>query len=87
MKIVLIASLVSLAAFGNAIAASITNTDGSDAVITIAEDGNKIEMTIAAGATEEICPSGCFITTPNGDRVALTGGETVEISKGSATVK
>jgi hypothetical protein len=34
-----------------------------------------------------ICASGCFLTLPNGDRIGLAGGETVEIKDGVATIK
>ena len=87
MKTVLLASVIAIFSTSVAMAASVTNKDSGDIVLTIAENGNKVEMTVASGATEEICPSGCFITTPNGDRLALTGNETVEISGGSANVK
>lgn len=87
MKTVLLVSLASLLSIGSAFAATVTNKDSSDIVLTIAENGNKVEMTVASGSTEEICPEGCFITMPNGDRLALTGNETVEISGGSANVK
>ena len=56
-------------------------------VVTIVENGNRTELPLGAGETESVCPSGCFVTLPNGDRVALNGDETVEISGGSASVK
>ena len=87
MKKVLRASVIGFFGVSVAMAASVTNKDSGDIVLTIAENGSKVEMTVASGATEDICPSGCFITTPNGDRLALTGNETVEISGGSANVK
>jgi hypothetical protein len=53
----------------------------------VVEDGNKMEVPVDAGASETICPAGCFLTLPNGDRIGLAGGETVEIVDGIATVK
>ena len=87
MKTVLLASIIGFLCVNVAMAASVTNMDSGDIVLTIAENGNKVQITVASGSTEDICPSGCFITTPNGDRLALTGSETVEISGGSANVK
>jgi hypothetical protein len=87
MKTVLIASALGFLSAGLCHAASITNKDSADIVLTVAENGNKVQITVASGSTEDVCPSGCFITMPNGDRLALTGGESVEISGGSANVK
>ncbi|MFN7010019.1 MAG: hypothetical protein ACK4PN_08300 [Allorhizobium sp.] len=79
------AVLVSVA--GGAFAASVSNTGSSPVVLTVVEDGNRTEVAIDAGASETICPSGCFLTLPNGDRIGLEGGETVEIKDGAATIK
>lgn len=79
--------LLSTTVAGPALAASITNKDGDSVVVTIVENGNRTELPLGAGETESVCPSGCFVTLPNGDRVALNGDETVEISGGSASVK
>ncbi len=51
------------------------------------EGGSKNELALAAGETVEFCQSGCFVTMPNGDREALTGSETIEISGGVAKIK
>lgn len=79
------AVLVSVA--GGAFAASVSNTGSSPVVLTVVEDGNRTEVAIDAGASETICPSGCFLTLPNGDRIGLEGGEIVEIKDGAATIK
>ena len=79
--------LMSMTVAAPAFAASITNKDGDSVVVTIVENGKRTELALGAGATESVCPSGCFVTLPNGDRVALNGDETVEISGGSAVVK
>lgn len=68
-------------------AASVTNAGTASVVLQVVEDGNRSEVAIDAGASETICPSGCFVTLPNGDRIGLEGGETIEIKDGSATVK
>ena len=89
MKILSIAivATASLAGALPAIAADITNGDKKPVVIDVVENGNRSKLPLPAGATESICPSGCFITVPNGDRIGLSGAETVEISGGAAIVK
>ncbi len=67
--------------------ANVTNKDGEAAVLVIVEGENRMEVAISAGGTESICPSGCFITTPSGDRIGLQGDETLEIVNGSPVVK
>ncbi|MBD9372680.1 hypothetical protein IB238_08595 [Rhizobium sp. ARZ01] len=79
--------LVSGAMTAPALAASITNKDGDAVVLTIVENGSRTELALASGETESVCPSGCFVTLPNGDRVGLNGDENVEISGGSAVIK
>jgi hypothetical protein len=79
--------IVSLGATGLASAASVHNAGPSSIVLVVVEDGNKMEVPVDAGASETICPAGCFLTLPNGDRIGLAGGETVEIVDGIATVK
>nr|WP_234781905.1 hypothetical protein [Sinorhizobium saheli] len=75
--------LISSAAEG----AMVTNKDGETAVLVIVEGESRMEVAIDAGATEMICPSGCFVTAPNGDRIGLQGEETMEIVNGSVIVK
>lgn len=67
--------------------ATVTNKDGEAAVLVVVEGESRMEVAIGAGGTESICPSGCFITTPSGDRIGLQGDETIEIVNGSAVVK
>jgi hypothetical protein len=70
-----------------AMAASITNKDTDTQVLVVVEGGSRVEIALEPGATESICPSGCFVTLPNGDRIALSGGEEVEIEGGAASIK
>jgi uncharacterized cupin superfamily protein len=81
------ALLLSLLAAGGAHSATITNTNPAPVVLVITEGGNRVEVVINAGASETLCTTGCFMTTPDGDRIGLGGGETVEIVKGSAVIK
>lgn len=86
MKSVVIAFAL-LATGGAAGAASAVNLDNETRTIIVTEGGNKQEITLGAGETVDFCSGGCFVTMPNGDREALTGGETVEISGGSGKIK
>ena len=70
-----------------AVAASITNRDSDAVVLSIVENGNRSELALAAGQTETVCRSGCFVTLPNGDRVGLSGNEKVEITGGADIIK
>lgn len=83
----LITGTMLLAASGATFAASAVNKDAETRTLVVTEGGSKSELALAAGETVEFCPSGCFVTLPNGDLEALTGSETVEISGGVAKVK
>ena len=79
--------LLSLFAAEGAFAATVTNTDPAAVVIVVTESGSRVEVVLDAGASETLCASGCFMTTPDGDRIGLDGGEKIDIVKGSAIVK
>ncbi|KQV83187.1 hypothetical protein [Rhizobium sp. Root1220] len=79
--------LLSLMAAERTNAASVTNTDTAPVVLVLTESGNKVQVVLDPGASETLCPSGCFMTTPDGDRIGLDGGETIDIVKGAAVVK
>jgi hypothetical protein len=68
-------------------AASVINRDADTQILMVTEGADKAELTVGAGETVEFCTGGCFVTMPNGDREALTGSETVEISGGAAKIK
>jgi hypothetical protein len=87
MKRMIMMLLVSAAMTAQAGAASVTNKDAETQVLVVVEDGSRMEIALEPGATEMICPAGCFVTMPNGDRIALGGGEEVEIKGGEALVK
>lgn len=65
-------------------AASVTNSDDVEHILVVTEGGDQVELSIAPGETIEICPEGCFVTMPNGDREVLAGGEklSIEASRG-----
>lgn len=62
-----------------ALAAKVTNLDNVTHTLSITEGENQIELNIGPGETIDICPDGCFVTMPNGDREVLTGNETLQI--------
>lgn len=81
------ATALLLAAGGQASAASATNFDNQPYTIVVTESGNQTEIAVGAGETVQFCPTGCFVTLPNGDREVLTGAESIEISGGQVKVK
>ncbi len=83
----LIAVSVLLSVSGSALAASAVNNDSDPRTLIVTEGSSKRELTLGPGETVEFCPSGCFVTMPNGDLEALTGSETIESSGGVARVK
>lgn len=87
MNRLVLASIAALLATGSAMAASAVNRDSEPHTLVVTEGGSKSELALAGGETVEFCNSGCFVTLPNGDRQALTGSETIEISGGVATIK
>jgi hypothetical protein len=87
MKHVLSVMMVIVLSATAAVSATITNSDAEPASLAVSEGGNRFDVVIAPGASEQVCASNCFVTFPNGDRIALEGTENVEIVKGSAVVK
>jgi hypothetical protein len=87
MKIFSATLIAMLAMTSIASAASVINRDGDPQTLIVTEGADKAELTVLPGETLEFCSGGCFVTLPNGDRQALTGSETVEISDGAATIK
>ena len=83
--IVVTTSLLALA--GVASAASVVNRDAETHTLIVTEGGAQSEVAVPAGQTAEICPNGCFVTLPNGDRQALTGSEVIEITGGQARIR
>lgn len=72
---------------GGALAASISNSGSSSIVLIVVENGNRVEVSLDAGGSDSICPAGCFVTLPNGDRLGLAGSESIDIKDGIATIK
>ncbi len=87
MKTVMLTLSVLAMTAGGAFAASVTNKDADAQVLVVTEDGAQREVAVEPGAKVDICPAGCFITMPSGDRETLSGSETVDIVGGSAVIK
>jgi predicted porin len=87
MKTLSAALIVLLAAGGAASAATLVNKGDAPVTVIVTEDGQKNEVTAGPAETVQFCVAGCFITLPNGDRQALTGSETVEISGADVLIK
>ena len=85
MRLAVVAALLGVG--GVAHAASAVNKDAEPRTLIVTEGGARSELSIAAGETVEFCVSGCFVTLPNGDREALSGSETLEISGGAVRIK
>ncbi len=87
MKTFIIATAALMLTTGIASAATITNKDGTAVMIVVTEGGQQTEVGVGPGKSVNVCGAGCFVTMPNGDRETLSGGETVEISGGKASIK
>ena len=87
MKLFLIAVATLGLSAAAASAATVVNMDDKDYMLTVTEGGERSEVGLGAGQTLSLCNAGCFLTLPNGDREALSGNETVEISGGRAKIK
>ena len=86
LKSILVSSAL-LALVAPAVAASALNRDDEPRTLIVTEGASKSELALAAGETVDFCPNGCFVTMPNGDIEALTGGETLEILGGVGHVR
>ena len=71
---------------GEANAATITNSDAKERVITITKSGVRTEHRISPNASVELCEKGCFALFPSGDMLPLKGDEKVVIQNGSARI-
>lgn len=60
-------------------AATIENSDGEQVVVIIAEGDSRTQVVLGAGASQTVCPNGCFVTLPSGDRVVLEGKDSMQI--------
>lgn len=87
MKTLVTAFLIGVAMGGSAFAATITNKDAQSHILIVTEGGSKMEVAVDAGASVTICPGGCFVVMPSGDREALAGSEQIDIVNGTAVIK
>lgn len=87
MKKLMLTTLALSLAAGPVLAATVVNRDNEVRTLIVTEGSNKSELAVGAGESTDFCPSGCFVTMPNGDREALTGGETIEIKGGQGHIR
>ncbi|MGB7205576.1 MAG: hypothetical protein WBD37_08900 [Anderseniella sp.] len=87
MKTIIFATAALMLTTGLASAATVTNKDAAPIMIVVTEGGQQTEVGVGPGQSVTVCGGGCFVTMPNGDRETLSGGETVEITGGKATLK
>jgi predicted porin len=83
----IVAALGLTVAAGAVQAATLVNKGDAPVTVVVTEDGQKNEVTAAPAETVQFCMAGCFITLPNGERQALAGTETVEISGADVLIK
>ncbi|HRP77988.1 MAG TPA: hypothetical protein PL183_02680 [Aquamicrobium sp.] len=86
MNKTILATCLAMAVATPAFAATVINLDDTAHTLVVTEGGSQLDVPVGAGETVEICPSGCFVTLPNGDRAALTGTERLEIKDGRGRV-
>jgi hypothetical protein len=80
-------SSLAIATCGQSAAATLTNRDAVPQLVKVTTAIGKIDVVVRAGETLELCPQGCFMTFPNGDKEALSGGETIEILDGVGRIQ
>jgi predicted porin len=68
-------------------AATLVNLGDAPVTIVVTEDGQKNEVTAGPAETVQFCVAGCFVTLPNGERQALAGTETLEITGADVLIK
>ncbi|WP_295912882.1 hypothetical protein [uncultured Bartonella sp.] len=68
-------------------AATIKNTDQKTESLVVAEGSSRRDVSLKADQTVDICPKGCFVTFPNGDRFAIKATDTIEINGSRASFK
>ncbi len=68
-------------------AATLINVGSEPVVVQVSESSGRMDVSLDPGSQEDVCPTGCFLTLPSGDRIGLAGGETVEIDKGTAHIR
>lgn len=86
MNRTILTACLAMVAATPAVAATVTNLDDAAHTLIVTEGGAQLDVPVGAGETVEICPSGCFVTLPNGDRAVLTGSDRLEIEDGRGRI-
>ena len=81
--------IAALICFGSqeGFAATIKNTDQKTQSLVVAEGSSRRDVSLKADQSVDICPKGCFVTFPNGDRFAIKATDTIEINGSRASFK
>ena len=87
MKRILVATALLMTATVAGHAATIVNTGSDPVVVIVTENGVRSDLTVGPAESVEFCLTGCFATFPNGDRQALTGSETIEVTPNGVLVR
>ena len=82
-------AIIAFASFASheGLAATIKNTDQKTQSLVVAEGSSRRDVSLKADQTVDICPKGCFVTFPNGDRFAIKATDTIEINGSRASFK
>ncbi|MEM7303232.1 MAG: hypothetical protein AAF468_19295 [Pseudomonadota bacterium] len=84
---VMIAITGVLGSTGVATALTIKNADSNPVTVSVTQNGVRTDLPLAAGETQSVCPSGCFIRFPNGDMQIFKGDENVVVQGGSGRIQ
>lgn len=87
LKIIGTTIIVTIATAGTVFAATVINNDAEAQTLIVTEGASKQKVLIQPGEKISFCPSGCYVTFPNGDRDVLAGNETIVIVNGGGTHK
>lgn len=68
-------------------AATIRNTDQKTQSLVVTEGSSRRDVSLKADQTVDICPKGCFVTFPNGDRFAIKAADAIDINGNRASFK
>lgn len=67
--------------------ATIKNTDQKTQSLVVTEGAARRDVSLKADQIVDLCPKGCFITFPNGDRFAIKASDSIEINGNRASFR
>ena len=75
-------AIATLVTAGGAWAATVTNSDGQDYTLDVFIGDAETKVSVAAGATVELCPEGCILMLGDDELELSYGDENVTITEG-----